>query len=124
MGMAVFEATLGIYQTIIQILIYIAVAILLLTSKGNERVKNIVIMIGFFTLDFFIQNFFVSSTYIMLWLLFTGVKFFVSRELLIGLILLMLVLGFGSPFFYIIALILNIIVLVNFFFSTFRKLNV
>jgi len=121
--MAVLEDTLGIYQLIIQILIYAAIVILLITQKGNERLKTIIMIAGFFALIFFVQNFYIANTFIMLWLLLMDVEFFVDKRILFGLIIIMVILGFGNPFFYFIAGILYIIILVNFFFYSFRQLQ-
>ncbi len=113
----------GILQLIVEILIWIAIAISLLVKRGSERLHMVIILAGYLIISFYLYNFFLAATLMTMWFLFIGVGYFVSRGILIVLLIIMLLLGYANPFFYFIAVILYIITLTNFIFSSFRQLK-
>ena len=123
MASELFSIGLEAYQLIVQGLIYICIVITFFQSKGNKRIYFLFVLAGYILITIYIQNFFLSSTLMTSWFIFSGIDFFVSKEILFVLLLSMVFLGPSSPFFYIIALTLYTITLANFILSSFKMLN-
>ena len=113
-----------IYESIVNILIYIAIAANLLSAKDNEeRIKIGVIVVGFFSLLFLFPNdFFLAQTLIAAWLILTGAEMIVSRNVMIVLLALAAILSFAMPWFFFISFLFYIIVLGGFVLGAFRKI--
>jgi len=59
-----------------------------------------------------------------LWFLFMETKYFVSKEILFALYVILIILGLSNPFFYIISFVLYDLTLLNFILGTFKKVKV
>jgi hypothetical protein len=103
-----------VLQFIVMPMIYISVILNIVATSGRERITNAIIIIGFFSLDFYFQDFFIKFAFIALWLLLMGVKFFVSKEILVVMVVFLFMLGYGNPWFQIIAILLYLIIVINF----------
>ncbi|MFH1664091.1 MAG: hypothetical protein ABH986_04775 [archaeon] len=118
-----FSGLLEVFQLLITVLIWVCVAIQFFSGKRNEKILLIVIVIGYLLILYFIENFFFATTIMALWFLFTGTKFFVSKEILFLLFVVLMLLGLGNAFFYILVFVIYTITLSNFIFSTLKKIN-
>ncbi len=118
-----FELALEGFKLIVQFLVYAAIAINFFTTKGMERIHFIVVLAGYLLILHFVQDFFLSTTLITIWFVFIGVKYFVSKEILYILFIIMFFLDYSNPFFYMLAFVLYIITLSNFILSSFSKLK-
>lgn len=124
MAAETFIAGLNLYQLIITVLVWVCVLINLIYKKGADRLHLIFVVIGYIIIISFAENFFVSTTFICIWFLFSGVKFFVSKEILLLLFIVILFLGFSNPFFYIISYAIYALTLLNFILGTFKQVKV
>jgi hypothetical protein len=118
----VFSLVVQYVKWFITLLVWIAIVIEFFSSKGKQKIYFLVVLSGYLLISYFIQDFFLSTTFLTIWFVFTGVKYFVSKEILFVLFVALLFLDYSNPFFYIIAFCLYIITLSNFIFSTFSKL--
>ena len=119
-----FIAGLNLYELLITVLVWLCVLINLVYKKGSDRIHLILVVIGYLIIISFAQNFFVSTTFMCIWFLFSGVKFFVSKEILLLLFIIILVLGFANPFFYIISYVIYTLTLMNFILGSFKQVKV
>jgi hypothetical protein len=118
------SASWEIYQIIVQFLVYAAILINLVLTKGSARIKFLGIVAGYFFISFYINDFFLASTFITIWFLISGVDFFVSPEILAALVIIMYFLSYSNPIFYLVVIILYSITLTNFLFSSFRMVHI
>ncbi len=124
----VFSLGLEYFQWFIEILIWITVLVTFFTSKGSKRIQFIFVLAGYLLIRFYFgqfyeQNFFLGTTFMCMWFIFAGVKFFVSKNILILLFIAMLFLTYSNPLFYIIAFVLYTLTLSNFLLSTLKNLK-
>jgi len=124
----IFSLGLEYFQWVIEILIWLAVIATFFTSKGNKRIQFIFVLAGYLLIRFYFgqfyeQNFFLGATFMCMWFIFAGVKFFVSKNILILLFIAMLFLTYSNPFFYIIAFVLYTLTLSTFLLSTLKNLK-
>ena len=117
-------ALMGITGEIMNILIYFAILVHFIAAKGDiARVKLIIIVIGFFAILYFSQNFFYAQAAIAIWVLFSGFKMVVHREIMIGLLVLLLILTHFSPVFYIISFFIYLIIIGGFIYSALKLIK-
>ena len=113
-----------LYETIVNILVYLAIGAWLITAKDTEeRLKLVVIVIGFFALlALFPNDFFLVQSLIVAWLILTGAEMLVSRYVMLGLLAVTVILSTVMPAFFFINFIFYIIVLGGFILLGFRKI--
>jgi len=113
-----------LYETIVNILVYLAVGAWLITAKNSdERLKTVVIVIGFFALlALFPNDFFLVQSLIVAWLIFTGAEMIVSRYVMLGLLALTVILSTVMPAFFFINFLFYVIVLGGFLLLGLRKI--
>lgn len=113
-----------LYDTIVNFLIWVAVAAHLLSASNNEaRLKIGVIVIGFFALLYlFPDDFFLVQTLIVAWLFLTGAEMIVSRQVMFALLGISVALSYFLPGFFFINFLFYFIVLGGFVLSAFRKI--
>ncbi len=116
-----FAGLLEIFQLIVNVLVWLCVALNFVSGNTKERLNLIVVVAGYLAIIYFIQNFFAATTIMTLWFLFTGTKYFVSKEILFALYFVLIILGLSNPFFYLIAFVLYTLTLSNFILSTIKK---
>lgn len=121
--MVLLEGSWQLLQLILEILIYIAIIIFLITEKGSRRLIFLIILVGYFMITFYFNDPFLSAALITMWFLFSGITFFVSRELLIAFAIIMLILGYSNPLFYFIAVLFYIINVTNFIFAGLKRVR-
>jgi hypothetical protein len=118
-----FESLVSVFELVVQALIWISVVVVFLKKKGYEKIYFLIIVVGYLLILYFIQNFYLAATFISLWFIFMGTKFFVSKPVLYSLFIALLFLGFANPFFYIVSIVIYILTLSNFLLSTLKDLK-
>lgn len=112
-----------VFQLIVQALIWTAVLVVFFQKKGYQKLYFLIVVAGYLLILYFIQNFYIATTFLCLWFIFTGTKFFVSKPILYSLFIALLFLGYANPFFYIISIVIYIITLSNFLLSAFKSVK-
>ncbi|HLC36610.1 MAG TPA: hypothetical protein VJK05_03315 [archaeon] len=107
----------------INVLVYLAIAVNLFKAKGNKKFHFIVVVIGFFAINYFIQNFFLASALLAAWFVFEGMESLVSKQLMVLMIAVMIVISPSSPYFYLIALMLYLITIFDFLYHALKKIS-
>jgi hypothetical protein len=118
-----FSSFLEFYDFWVWIIFWIAIFISVAWSKGMQRLYSAVVILGFLLAIKFIDNFFVSIAFIAAWLVFVGINFFFSKELLLLLLASLIFLGLSNPFFYVIVFVVYILIVWNFLASCFCMLD-
>lgn len=119
-----FGGIMQIFELVIAVLIWACVAVNFFAGNRNQKINLIIVVIGYLAILYYIENFFAATTLMTLWFLFTGTKYFVSKEILFALYAVLILLGFANAFFYIIAFVLYAITLSNFILSTLKQVKV
>lgn len=116
-----FEA----WNLAIMALIAVAIVIHFVARRtAMERLHLIVIVAGFFaTLYIFQDNWFVAQTFIVIWVILSGARLIISRNVLIAMLAIVLLLSFSSPVFYFAAVIFYTIVVGGFILSSLKEIR-
>ena len=118
-----FSQALEAVELIITLAIYLGILINIFTRKGSDQLMFVIALVGYFSILFFIQNFFLATIFITMWFVFIGYEFFVSKEILLGLFVLLALLDYSNPLFVLFALVVYVITTANFVFSSFRRID-
>ncbi|HLC79984.1 MAG TPA: hypothetical protein VJG83_06225 [archaeon] len=119
----IFEAGLEIFKLVITALIYLAIVVNIFTRKGNGQLYFAAVLIGYFFISYVINDFFLATTFIAMWFVISGVEMFVSKNLLLAIFVMMFIVGYSNPLFFLLALILYTITTTNFLFSTYKRIK-
>ena len=111
------------YGLVLNLFIAIAVILHCLTKRTTlDRIHFIIIVAGFFgILYFFENNMFYAQSFIVIWLVVSGVKMMVSREVLLILLIMVLVFPLFSPAFLALTFFFYVMVLWGFIYSAFKE---
>jgi|SRR3989344_3428220 len=111
------------YSQIINLLIYLAIALHFIFAGNNDnRFKFLIVLSGFFALSlFFGDNFLILQPFVIGWLILTGTKMLFPKEIMIGLLALLVILSATSPIFFTLMFLFYIVVLLGFIFTAFSK---
>lgn len=124
MAADILEQAISAGNLILQVLIGLGILVNLATKRGKDLILFIIAVIGYLAILHFVNNFFVATSFICMWFVIMGAKFFVEKEILIGLFILMAIIGPSSPIFYIIAIMLYTISIANFLFTSAKQVNI
>ena len=118
------NSLIGIAGELMNWLIYGAILIHLIKAKGDlARVKLIIVVIGFFAILHFSENFFYAQAFIAIWVLLSGFKLLVDNRIMIVLLVLLLILTYFSPVFYFISFFIYLIIVGGFIYSAFKEIG-
>ena len=114
------------YGFVLNIFIALAIIIHLLTKHSTrDRIHFLIIVIGFFSiLHFFEGNMFYAQSFIVVWLVVSGIKMMLPQEVLLILLLIVLVFPLFSPAFLILTFLFYILVIWGFIYSAFKEAGV
>ncbi|MBU2100649.1 hypothetical protein KKG83_06945 [Candidatus Micrarchaeota archaeon] len=119
----VFGDFLASFNIWLWVLFFIIIFLTLALNKGTKRFYFLIMVVGFLSIFFFIDNFYVANILVFCWLLLLNLKLFASTWVLIFFIGLSVLLGLANPFFYIIILALWAVVIWHFVQATFGMLD-
>jgi len=119
-----FIAGMDLYQLLITVLIWVCVLISFFAGNRNKKINLVIVVIGYLAILYYIENFFAATTFMTLWFLFMGTKYFVSKEIIFILYVVIIVLGFANPLFYIISYVIYTLTLSNFILGTVKQVKV
>ncbi|GEM_PF-3516788 len=105
-----------IYESIINTLVYLAIGVYFLTAENNEkRVHLLVIVGGFFALSYLFElDFFALQAFIAGWVILAGGQLIASKEVLLAMLLLVVILPASNPAFFVLTFLFYVIVLGGF----------
>jgi hypothetical protein len=111
------------YSLILNLFIAFAIIIHFLTQRTTlDRIHFIIIVAGFFgILHFFEGNMFYAQSFIVAWLILSGVKMMVSREVMLFLLLVVLVFPSFSPAFLALTFLFYVLVLWGFIYYALKE---
>lgn len=115
----------SIYETIIDLLIYVVILLLFLTAENNEKRFHLVIAVaGFFTIkSFFPNDFFLGQAFFVGWVTLMDIKLIVSKKTMLILLAVMFFLPLTSPFFYVISFVFYVVVVIGWIIQGFSKVT-
>jgi len=117
------EDIFSIYKLVVTVLVYFAILVYFITGKNNmDRLHFLLVIIGFFALDSYINDIFVSELFIAAWLIAMNIELMLPRYLAIIFLVVAAVVRAYSPTFIIISGLLYITILWGFVFGAFKKL--
>lgn len=113
---------IGIYKEIVNVLVWIAILVFLIRSKGfSEKIHFLIVIAGFFLLSTFL-GFYYATFFVMAWLVLNNRQLMISKPTALILLVIAFFVPLSSILFYLISLTIYIILIFGFiYYALFPK---